>query len=138
MTRAERFAIAGAALLAIGAPAVLLGFWAEPVAREPAARPLLAPPPASPVAAVYRRDLFATAAGPAFDDDAVPDDAPDLTGIVGRIGQDAVALVRSGGATRTIAVGEAVDGWTLESLAIDAAFFTRGGQRARVPLPAGE
>ena len=52
--------------------------------------------------------------------------------------QDAVALVRSGDATRTIAVGEAVDGWTLESLAIDAAYFARGGQRARVPLPAGE
>ncbi|WP_213982713.1 hypothetical protein [Sphingomonas sp. dw_22] len=68
-----------------------------------------------------------------------PADAPQLAGIVGRLGEDAVALVRGGdGATRTLRVGESVDGWQLVSLAIDAAFFTRGTQRVRVPLPAGE
>ncbi len=41
------------------------------------------------------------------------------------------------GATRTLKVGESVDGWTLASLAIDAAFFTRGAERVRVALPAG-
>ncbi len=138
MTRIERLSIAAAAVVAIAAPAILLGFGSEPVARDPAPLPLLAPREAGPITAAYRRDLFAAAGPAAADEAAVPSDAPDLAGIVGRIGQDAVALVRSGAATRTVAVGESIDGWTLESLAIDAAYFTRGGQRARVPLPAGE
>ena len=138
MTRIERLSVGAAALVAIAAPAVLLGFGTEPFARETALAPLLAPRAAPAVSAAYARELFATGAAAVPEDAAVPSDAPDLAGIVGRIGQDAVALVRTGGATRTIAVGEAVDGWTLESLAIDAAFFTRGGQRARVPLAAGD
>ncbi|SOB86567.1 hypothetical protein SAMN06297144_1673 [Sphingomonas guangdongensis] len=86
---------------------------------------------------VHARALFAGEADETGGEP--PSDAPELVGVVGRIGQDAVAMVRAGdGATRTLAIGEGVDGWTLESLAIDAAFFTRGGQRARVPLPAGE
>jgi hypothetical protein len=138
VTRTERLAIGAAALVAIGAPVVRLGFGAEPVARELATPPLLSPRASPPLSAAYRRDLFGGGQSVVAADETVPSNAPDLTGIVGRIGQDAVALVRTGGATRTIAVGEAVDGWTLESLAIDAAYFTRGGQRARVPLPAGE
>lgn len=136
MTRIERLSIAAAALVMLAVPALLLGFGSEPIARAPAPLPLLAPREAPPVTAAYRRDLFGAGQTDATAD--VPSDAPDLTGIVGRIGQDAVALVRTGGVTRTIAVGEAVDGWTLESLAIDAAYFTRGGQKVRVPLPAGE
>ena len=137
MTPIERLSMAAAALVAIAAPAVLLGFGTEPVAREPAPAPLLAPRDGPPITAAYARDLFASGETVAADA-PMPSDAPDLAGIVGRIGQDAVALVRTGGATRTIAVGESVDGWTLESLAIDAAYFTRGGQRARVPLAAGD
>jgi hypothetical protein len=136
MTRIERLSVAAAAAIAVAAPAVLLGFGAEPVARDASPAPLLAPRAGPAVSAAYGRDLFG--GGVSDIGDAVPSDAPELAGIVGRIGQDAVALVRTGGATRTIAVGEGVDGWTLESLAIDAAYFTRGGQRARVPLPAGE
>jgi hypothetical protein len=58
-----------------------------------------------------------------------------LTGIAGRLNRDAVALVRiADGSARTLAVGESVDGWRLESLAIDAAFFTRGRERVRVAM----
>lgn len=88
-----------------------------------------------PLSAVHGRKLFAGAAGEA----ALPADAPELIGIVGRIGSDAVAMVRGAdGGSRTLKVGEAIDGWTLASLAIDAAYFTRGNQRLRVPLPAGD
>jgi hypothetical protein len=58
-----------------------------------------------------------------------------LVGIVGRLDQDAVAMVRGrNGAMRTLRPGEGVDGWQLRSLAIDAAYFTRGTQSARVAL----
>lgn len=88
----------------------------------------------APLSSVYGRKLFAGAA-----EEALPADAPELIGIVGRIGSDAVAMVRGAdGGNRTLKVGEAVDGWTLASLAIDAAYFTRGSQRLRVPLPAGD
>ena len=87
----------------------------------------------APLSAVYERPLFGAAA-----EAEAPADAPALVGIVGRLGADAVALVRSAdGTTRALPVGESVDGWQLASLAIDAAFFTRGAQRVRVPLPAG-
>ncbi|MHA6720816.1 hypothetical protein ACX40Y_15380 [Sphingomonas sp. RS6] len=89
--------------------------------------------PVPPIAHVYDRALFSSRAGGG---DTLPPDAPQLSGIVGRLGSDAVALVRTGeGATRTLAIGESVDGWRLESLSIDAALFVRGGERARVPLP---
>lgn len=140
MTRAERIGVALAALVPIATPALLLGIGREPVPATPPAQPLLAARPAAAGTAVYTRDLFGGAEqGDSADDAPAPDDAPRLAGIVGRIGADAVALVRTtDGRTRTIAVGESVDGWALESLAIDAAYFTRGGQKARVPLPAGE
>jgi hypothetical protein len=91
-----------------------------------------APPP---LAAIYERPLFGNAAAEAGE---APADAPQLAGIAGRLGEDAVALVRtSDGTTRALRIGESVDGWQLVSLAIDAAFFARGTQRVRVPLPAG-
>lgn len=62
-------------------------------------------------------------------------DAPELVGIVGRLDRDAVAMVRGrDGGTRTLRPGEGVDGWQLRGLAIDAAYFTRGAQSARVAL----
>ncbi|WP_029935658.1 hypothetical protein [Sphingomonas sp. UNC305MFCol5.2] len=89
-----------------------------------------------PLAAAFERPLFGAPAQ--AEDAALPGDAPALVGIVGRLGADAVALVRTtDGTTRALQVGESVDGWQLASLAIDAAFFTRGAQRVRVPLPAG-
>lgn len=126
----------GGGAFALLMPAVLL----LPAGRGAAGPEGQAPPlgaEAPPVLqAVYERPLFAAPAEQV--DAALPEDAPQLVGIVGRLGADAVALVRGGdGATRTLRVGESVDGWQLASLAIDAAFFTRGAQRARVPLPAG-
>ncbi|MCD2325099.1 hypothetical protein LQ953_13840 [Sphingomonas sp. IC-56] len=127
----------GGGAFALLMPAVLL----LPAGRGAAGPEGQALPPlgaeAPPVLqAVYERPLFAAPAEQV--DAALPEDAPQLVGIVGRLGEDAVALVRGGdGATRTLRVGESVDGWQLASLAIDAAFFTRGAQRARVPLPAG-
>lgn len=129
-------AVAGAALFALAMPVALLmpdtGVPASAASNSDA--PLeAAPPPA--VGALYERALFAA---PSEQAAALPDDAPGLVGIVGRLGEDAVALVRSAdGSTRTLRIGESVDGWQLASLAIDAAFFTRGAQRVRVPLPAG-
>ena len=135
LTRAEAVALAGAALIAVATPLAMLRGGAT--GADEAAPALLSPPPAPPaLARVYARALLGGAA--AIEEAALPEDAPELAGIVGRIGSDAVAMVRAAdGATRTLDVGEGVDGWTLESLAIDAAYFTRGGQRVRVPLPAG-
>ena len=100
----------------------------------PPSAPLAAPAASPALAAAYERPLF----GAAAEAEAAPQDAPALVGIVGRLGADAVALVRTAdGTTRALQIGESVDGWQLASLAIDAAFFTRGAQRVRVPLPAG-
>lgn len=137
VTRTGLVALILAGGLAIGLPLVLLPDWRAPSPGRPAPRAVPLRPDAQPqpLAAVYERPLFASAAAEAAD---LPADAPQLAGIVGRLGEDAVALVRGGdGTTRTLRVGESVDGWQLVSLAIDAAFFTRGTQRVRVPLPAG-
>lgn len=126
-----------AALTVVGALAVILpivlllpGGAAKPVAPTPPPAPIGAG--TMPVLArAYARPLFGTAE-PA----EAPADAPQLVGIVGRLNVDAVALVKgSDGTTRTLRIGESADGWSLASLAIDAAFFTRGGERVRVPLP---
>ena len=96
--------------------------------------PITAPPRPPALAAAYERSLFGSAAA---EEAVLPGDAPALVGVVGRLGADAVALVRTAeGTTRALQIGESVDGWQLASLAIDAAFFTRGAQRVRVPLPA--
>ncbi|MDG5487179.1 hypothetical protein NYR55_00855 [Sphingomonas sp. BGYR3] len=90
-------------------------------------------PPAVPdLSVIYGRALFgapAADAGPAMD-------GPDLVGIFGRIGSDAVAIVRLGdGNTRTLGLGDSVDGWRLEALSADAAAFRRGNRQVRVPVP---
>lgn len=128
---AERRVLIGAGVVAIVWPVLAL----YPYARTP--RPVAAAvvtPIASnalpPVSRVFDRTLFAPAEA-----EAAPADAPMLTGIAGRLNRDAVALVRlADGSARTLAVGESVDGWRLESLAIDAAFFTRGRERVRVAM----
>lgn len=136
--RRDRIAVGLAGGLAVLMPVLLL---AGPVGRSvPPAPPQPAPAPlveraSPPLAAAFERPLF----GPpqAAEDAALPGDAPTLIGIVGRLGEDAVALVRTADGTRALRIGESVDGWQLASLAIDAAFFTRGAQRVRVPLPVG-
>lgn len=136
LTRAERAALAASAAIMLALPVLLLGSGGS--GDAPGEVPALVAP-ADPAALVLPgRVLFGGTAEDATEPEvALPADAPQLVGIVGRIGRDAVALVRSGGVSRTLAPGESVDGWRLESLAIDAAFFTRGAQRMRVPLPAG-
>jgi hypothetical protein len=127
----ERRVLIAAGVLAALLPAIAL--YPYPVDPRPDARPVrvtIVPPPLPAPARVFERPLFAAAEG-----DAVPADAPMLTGIAGRLNRDAVALVRiADGSARTLAVGESVDGWRLESLAIDAAFFTRGRERVRVAM----
>lgn len=127
-------ALAGAAAVATPLALLLPGRAAKPSAPAPAPLPIAAAAPA-PLAAVYARNLFGAVAQTGND---APADAPALIGIVGRLGEDAVALVRTAdGTTRALKIGDSVDGWNLASLAIDAAFFTRGSERVRVPLPAG-
>jgi hypothetical protein len=137
MTRREWAALAAAGAVAVLMPLVLL--TPSPAGKTAASGAQAAPLTASPVpplSAVFERAMFGIAAE--SEADAAPADAPGLVGIVGRLGADAVALVRTrDGATRTLHIGESVDGWQLANLSIDAAFFTRGAQRVRVPLPAG-
>lgn len=138
-TRRDRIAVGLAGGFAVLMPLLLLTGGVGPSASPEAPRPiptLLSEGPSPPLAAAFERPLFATPGQ--TEDAALPDDAPALVGVVGRLGTDAVALVRTAeGSTRALRVGESVDGWQLASLAIDAAFFTRGAQRVRVPLPAG-
>lgn len=131
MSRTERRVLIAVGLISAIVPVIALYPYApEP---QPGARPAVAtivPPPLPAPARVFERPLFAAAEG-----DAAPADAPVLTGIAGRLNRDAVAIVRiADGSARTLAVGESVDGWRLESLAIDAAFFTRGRERVRVAM----
>lgn len=133
--RREKIALGAALAFAVAMPAILLpsGTIAE-VPPPPAPQPPLSAPPQPTLAAAFARPLFAGA--PA---EAKPQDAPALVGIVGRLDQDAVAMVQtSDGATRTLHIGESVDGWRLASLAIDAASFTRGSEQVRVALPGAD
>lgn len=88
-----------------------------------------------PAAGPPRRPLFPADAAPA----APPADAPVLLGIAGRLGRDAVALVRDGdGGVATLPPGGTIGGWRLDNLSADAALFTRNGERARVAMPAAD
>jgi hypothetical protein len=135
IARRERIALGAALAFAIAMPVILLppGTTAEaPPSAAP--QPPLSAPPQPTLAAAFARPLFAGASA-----EAQPHDAPALVGIVGRLDQDAVAMVQtSDGATRTLHIGESVDGWRLASLAIDAASFTRGSEQVRVALPSGD
>lgn len=136
LNRGQRIAIGAAGGFALAMPLLLLWPWGTQggEAPMPAPRPVTVPPIAD-IAAIYQRPLLA----PAEADDAAPADAPALIGIAGRINRDAVALVRlADGGSRSLSVGESVDGWRLESLAVDAAFFTRGRERVRVAMSAGD
>jgi hypothetical protein len=127
-------AVAGATAIALPLALLMPGTNAKTPASERVRVPLAGPVP-PPLAAVYDRPLFGAVAS---EESSTPADAPALIGIVGRLGEDAVALVRTAqGFTRALRIGDSADCWRLASLAIDAAFFTRGAERVRVPLPAG-
>lgn len=136
MMREQKMALALAVAIAVGAPAWTL-LTRGPAGETPSvarASPAIAARQMRPLVAAYDRPLFAAPV------DAVaatpPADAPALVGVAGRIDKDAVAMVRGAdGRTRTLAIGDSIDGWKLAALAIDAAFFTRGAARVRVPLP---
>lgn len=137
LSRTSIGALGVAGLVAVAMPLVLLRPGTAPTVETSVGQPLLAPTARPPLGALFGRSLFGGVAT-VVEDAPLPPDAPQLAGIVGRIGSDAVAMVKSAdGTTRTLAVGESIDGWRLESLAIDAGFFTRGTERLRVPLPAG-
>ncbi|MEH3040203.1 MAG: hypothetical protein PGN21_09075 [Sphingomonas paucimobilis] len=125
--------LAGAVLVALAVPPWLLRAPAQRKVARQATAPLAAPGTPPPLRAAFARTLFAPPAA-----DALPTDAPQLLGVVGRLGRDAVALVRGAEGTRTLSPGDSIDGWQLRSLAIDAAYFTRGGQSARVPMPGND
>jgi hypothetical protein len=102
----------------------------------PTVRPLaLAPVPDG--ATVPQRALFTTPDGNAVSPLEVQQpDLPQLVGIVGRLPQDGVALVRRGdGSLLSLRSGEQSEGWQLTALARDAVLFTRDGQTRRVELP---
>lgn len=134
--RGEMLIFGLAALAAVAMPVLLLRPADPPPPALPRALAPLAGEERPPLAHVFDRSLFAADAA---EDAGLPADAPQLTGIVGRLGSDAVALVRTAqGSSRSLAIGDSIDGWRLESLSIDAALFSRSGQRARVPLPAAD
>jgi len=137
IARREAIALGIAAAFAVAMPVLLLMPGRDAPASQGRATPQpLSAPPQPTLAAAFTRPLFGGA--PAEAAEAAPQDAPALVGIVGRLDHDAIALVRTAdGTTRTLKIGESVDGWLLASLAIDAAFFTRGTERVRVPLPTG-
>ncbi|WP_052134477.1 hypothetical protein [Sphingomonas sp. 37zxx] len=135
LTREQTGWCAALAVLAIATP-LMVALAPSPEALQPPKLPapsIRGTPP--PLDAALARPLF----GAVTEARTTPADAPALIGIAGRLNIDAVALVRTAdGTSRTLAVGEAVDGWQLRALAIDAAFFTRGTQEARVPMPGSE
>ncbi|PTQ09872.1 hypothetical protein CLG96_11940 [Sphingomonas oleivorans] len=138
-------ALVGAALAAVAGPAWLLAEGDRP----PAAASASVPPPiairaAMPFEAASGRALFAPRAVPSDSGSELGDDipsgdvegVPEVAGIVGRLPNDAVVLVRTpSGGTQILRVGESFQGWRLEALAADAALFVRGAERARVNLP---
>lgn len=134
LTRAQLAALGVVLAGAVIVPPLLLAL-AQPhqgvTKRSLALAPLAVPSPVE-VGAVYERALFAAVA----QGDAPPADVPQLIGVVGRLGADAVALVRAqDGTTHSLAPGQGVDGWRLVSLSPDAAYFARGNRRARLAIP---
>jgi hypothetical protein len=133
--------IVGAASAAIAAPVWLLRdgdrAFSPPSLPSAPVRPAVAPP----LEAALERRLFAEPDGSgalALEEGPDPG-APQLVGIVGRLPDRAVALVRTlKGGTRGIAIGESFAGWRLQAMSADAAFFTRDDERIRVALPPAE
>lgn len=130
---ARRWLIA-AIVLAVLVPALLV--WAtRPATEHGLERGETVVP--SPVPAIGDRRLFLDPLDPANAPQA--EDAPKLVGIAGRLPDHAVAMVRAAdGTTKVLTPGQAHEGWKLESLAPDAALFSKGSRRVRSFLPAAE
>ncbi|MES2497471.1 MAG: hypothetical protein V4618_15260 [Pseudomonadota bacterium] len=126
-----------AVLIAVAVPTVLL-IRAQPPLPEVVERGETVVPASVPGDELAGgRRLFLDPLDPA----KVPaaEDAPKLIGIAGRLPDNAIAMVRAAdGTSKVLSPGESHDGWTLESLAPDAALFTRGTRRVRSFLPAAE
>ncbi|WCT72883.1 hypothetical protein PQ455_14745 [Sphingomonas naphthae] len=138
-------ALVAAGLLLVATPVALIGLRTLPAAAPlPIAPDPIRPSPAAALDRAMARSLFMAGAAedvaePEEADTADTGDAPALVGIVGRLPDRAVAMVRrASGGTRTLAPGESVDGWRIEALSAGAALFVKGDRRVRVELPAGE
>ena len=138
----DRLILIGAALAAVAIPASLLSGGEPPsVAVQ---RLNVLPPPPEPAEAVevavlerplFEADLPAVAASDASTAAVETAASPELIGIVGRLPNDAIALVRAAdGRSRSLRTGQSYEGWRLASLSADAAVFIRGGERLRVAL----
>lgn len=116
------------ALVAIALPALIIWQTRSPVDRRLERGQTVVP--SSVPTVVGSRRLFLDPIDPADAPEA--EDAPKLVGIAGRLPDQAIAMVRmADGGTKVLAPGESHDGWTLTSLAPDAALFTRGKRRVR-------
>lgn len=143
-------ALIGAVALAIAAPLLVLG--GQP-SEAPPVHPItlapITPSPAGSLDAVLARSLFAddhghppgpaeAAAGGDPSGGGTDAASPQIVGIVGRLPDQAVVLVRRpSGGIRTLGRGETTDGWRLESIAADAVLFVRGDRQERVEVSAG-
>lgn len=138
-------------LIVSAACAVAAPGWLLRGEHHPAPRPREALVQSAPVGLVAAEDVAWSAVRPIFpgtgtvepltalaqapDGAGAPTREPNLVGIVGRLPDDAVALVRADdGRTRSLRRGQSFDGWRLASLAGDAALFIRGGERIRVSI----
>lgn len=128
--------IVGAALIAVALPATLVWRTAPALLTPVSHGETVQPIPVAGEAPAARR-LFLDPLDPARGPQA--EDAPQLIGIVGRLPDKAVAMVRSSdGKTKVLAPGQSHEGWTLTTLSPDAALFTRGNRRVRSFLAADD
>ena len=136
MRRSDIATVAGAGLCAILIPIWLL--WPRPLPTMQAVQVAVTrPKPAPDIAGLGERRLFA--GGDDMASSALPQDAPELTGVVGRPPHDAVAMIRTAeGPTKALAPGESYAGWRLEAVSAEAALFSRGALQIRVPMPAAD
>jgi hypothetical protein len=124
-----------AAALALTVPAWLL-YRVQPSLPSLPAPGETVLPVTAPDAEPERR-LFLDPLSPALAVQA--EDAPQLVGVVGRLPDNAIAMVRSrDGKTATLAPGQSHEGWTLVTLSPDAALFAKGERRVRSFLAAGD
>lgn len=132
MTRMGHRLVRGAAFVAAGAVALWL--------LVHSAREAVAPAPIVTIGIVPAGSAEALAE-PVFAEppiDALPGAVggpPALLGIVGRLSDPLVMARAKDGAVRTIGRGQAIDGWTLESVAADRATFRRGAEARVAVLP---
>lgn len=129
--------IAGALLVALAAPALLLWRAQPPLPDIPPRGDTVEPVPVTADEGIAQRRLFLDPLDPASAPAA--EDAPKLIGIAGRLPDNAIAMVRAAdGTSKVLSPGQSFEGWRLESLSPDAALFSRGNRRVRSFLAAVE